>query len=135
MIHNNYWSRRSRRCHSKKTARIVDGINKGVKRSNICVPRTDCKSQINNTYVDNAKYLDAVMPMYNLINYSVNYLKTSRSSWQHYRDEPGEVDNAAIIDYKTFKSKVNIIGKNPNNNNAITKDVEVAVPLKYLSNF
>ena len=133
MIHNNYWSRRSRRCHSKKTARIVDGINKGVKRSNICVPRTDCKSQINNTYVDNAKYLDAVMPMYNLIKYSVNYLKTSWSSWQYYRDEPGEVDNAAIIDYKTFKSKVNMTGKN--HNNAITKDVEVAVPLKYLSNF
>ena len=31
--------------------------------------------------------LDAVMPMYNLLEYSKNYLKTSGSLWNYYRDE------------------------------------------------
>ena len=38
-----------------------------------CAPFTDCISGINNTQVDNAKYIDIVMPMYNLIEYSDNY--------------------------------------------------------------
>ena len=53
--------------------------------------------------------------------------------WQYYRDEPGEADNAAIADSKSFKSKVKIAGKNHDAGN--TKDVEIAVLLKYLSNF
>ena len=35
--------------------------------------------------------------------------------------------------FKSFKSKVKITGKTPNNGS--TKDVEIIVPLKYLSNF
>ena len=35
-----------------------------------CAPFTDCISEINNTHVDNAKYLYVVMPMYNLSDYS-----------------------------------------------------------------
>ena len=44
-----------------------------------CAPFTDCMREINNTQVDNAKDIDVVMPMNNLIEYSNNYLKTSRS--------------------------------------------------------
>ena len=33
--------------------------------------------------VDIAKYIDKVMPMYNLIEYSDNYLNTSGSFWQY----------------------------------------------------
>ena len=69
------------------------------------------------------------MPMYNLIEYSDNYSKTSGSLWQYYKDDP----NNNLTDFKSFKSKVKITGKNPNNGN--TKDVEIIVPLKYLSNF
>ena len=47
-----------------------------------CAPFTDCINEINNTQVDNAKEIDVVMPMYNLIEYSDNCLKTSRSLWQ-----------------------------------------------------
>ena len=36
------------------------------------MPFTDCVSEINNTQVDNAKYIDVVMQMYNLIEYSDN---------------------------------------------------------------
>ena len=36
-------------------------------------------SEINNTQIDNANYIDIVMPMYNLIEHGDNCLKTSRS--------------------------------------------------------
>ena len=41
-----------------------------------CAPLTDCISEINNTKVDNAKYIDIALPMYNLMEYSDNYSKT-----------------------------------------------------------
>ena len=40
-----------------------------------CAPFTNCISEINNTQIDNAEYIDIVMPMYNLIEYSDNYSK------------------------------------------------------------
>ena len=51
-----------------------------------CAPFTNCISEINNTQVDNAKDIDIVMPMYNLIEYSDNYAKASASSCQYYMD-------------------------------------------------
>ena len=101
---------------------------KGVSFKN-CAPFINCISEINNTQIDNAKDIDIVMPMYNLIEYSDNYAETSGSLWQYFRDEPD--DN--IEDSKSFKFKVKITGKTPNNNNV--KDVEIIVLLKYLSNF
>ena len=47
----------------------------------------NCKSGINNTEIDNAKDIDILMAMYNLVEYSDNYSKTSGSFWQYYRDE------------------------------------------------
>ena len=61
-------------------ARQADGRDKGVIFKN-CAPFTNCISEINNTQVDNAKDIDIVMPMYNLIEYSDNYAKTSGSLW------------------------------------------------------
>ena len=69
------------------------------------------------------------MPMYNLIEYSDNYSKTSESLWQYYRDESS--DN--LENSESFKFKIKITGKNPAVGNE--KDVEIMVPLKYLSNF
>ena len=98
-----------------------------------CAPFTDCNSEINNTQVDNAKVLDVVMPMCNLVEYRDNYQKTCGSFWQNYRDEPGEANYAAISDSKSFKSKLKIIGKHPERSNA--KDMKISVLLKYLNNF
>ena len=42
-------------------------------------PFADCISETNNTQVDSAKYIDRVMPMYNLIEHSEIYSKTSGS--------------------------------------------------------
>ena len=69
------------------------------------------------------------MPMYNSIECSDNYVKTSGSLWQYYRDEP----NNNLADSESVKFKVKITGKTPANDNE--KDVEIMVPLKYLSNF
>ena len=109
-------------------ARQADERDKGVIFKN-CAPFTNCMSEINNTQVDNAKGIDIVMPMYNLIEYSDNYVKTSGSLWQYYRDEPNNV----LANSESFKFKVKITGKTPADDNE--KDVEIMVPLKYLSNF
>ena len=69
------------------------------------------------------------MPMYNLIEYSDNYSKISGSLWQYYKDHP----NYDIADSESFKQKVKITGKTPADGN--TKNIEIIVPLKYLSNF
>ena len=48
-----------------------------------CAPFTNCRNEINNTQIDNAKDIDIVIPMYNLIEYSDNYAKTTGSLWQY----------------------------------------------------
>ena len=69
------------------------------------------------------------MPIYNLIEYSDNYSNTFESLWQYYRDEP----NDNLADSEPFKSTIKITGKNPADSNE--KEVQIMVPLKYLSNF
>ena len=71
-----------------------------------------CIRGINDTLVDNAKDSYIVMPMYNLIQYSDNYSKTSESLWQYCKGIPA-VNNGNIIEFNcanatdsfTFKSK------------------------------
>ena len=53
-----------------------------------CDPIINCKSEINNTEIDDAKDIDIVLPMYNLIESSDNYSKTSGSLWQYYKNKP-----------------------------------------------
>ena len=60
-------------------ARQADERDKGAAFKN-CAPFTNCISEIN-TQIDNAKDIDIIMPMYNLIEYSNNYAKTSGSLW------------------------------------------------------
>ena len=70
-------------------ARRADERDKGVTFKN-CAPFVKCISIINNTETDNDKDIDIVMPMYNLIEYSDNYSKTSGSLWQYYKDDPND---------------------------------------------
>ena len=83
-----------------------------------CAPFTNCISEINNTHIDIAKYIDTVMPTYNLVEYSNNYSKTSGSLWQYYRDEPFSDDNGDIADFPAnnknsalFKLKTKTAGR------------------------
>ena len=104
-----------------------------------CAPFTNCISEINNTQIDNAKDIDIVMPMYNLIKYSDNYAKTTGSLWQYCKDIPARnnANNAIIIFSEdnitdSFKFKVKFTGQTGDDG---TKDVAIMDPLKYLSNF
>ena len=65
------------------------------------------------------------MPMYNLIEYNDNYLKTSGILWQYYRDDP----NDSIKKSESFKFKVKITGKCPDADRK--KNFQIAGPLKY----
>ena len=80
------------------TAVAPSNRNKNVICKN-CVHFTDSISEANNTEIDHAKEIDAVTPMYNLIEYSDNYSKTSGSLWQYYRDKPVINNNGVIIDF------------------------------------
>ena len=62
------------------------------------------------------------MPMYNLIEYSNNYSKTSGNLWQYYKDE----SNDNLVNSESFKSKVKITGKTPAGGN--TKNVKIIKP-------
>ena len=57
-------------------------------------------SKINDTLINNAEDLDVVMPMYNLIEYSKNYRKTTGSLWNYYRDELTDDTNDSNIPNK-----------------------------------
>ena len=78
------------------------------------------------------------MPMYNIIEYSDNYAKTTGSLWQHCKDIPARNVNNEIIAFDvnnvtySFNFKAKITGQTGNDG---TKDVEIIVPLKDLSNF
>ena len=60
------------------------GEKKFVFKNN--APFMNCVSKINGVQIDNAEDLDVVMPMYNLLEYSKNYRKTTGSLWNYYRD-------------------------------------------------
>ena len=74
--------------------------NNGANKKEIlknCAPFTSWISRINNTQANDAQYIDVVLPMHNLIEYSDNYLKTSGILWQFYRDVPA-VDDDGVYD-------------------------------------
>ena len=103
-----------------------------------CAPFTDCMSEINNTHVDSAKDIDVLMLMYNLIEYSDNYSKRSGRLWQYCRETPAVNNSGVIIAFSAanvtdlFNFKGEIIGQTDDN---CTNNVEIIVPIKYLSNF
>ena len=104
-----------------------------------CAPFTNSISETNNTQVDNTKDIDFVMPMYNLIEYSDNYSKTSGSLWQYCKDIPAvDNNNNAIVNFAennltdSLNFTVKMTGHTGDDG---TNNVEIMVALKYLSNF
>ena len=77
--------------------------------------------------------------MYNLLEYSKNYRKTTGSLWNYYRDEPNSGINGginySIMGSKSFDYKANFIEDGVTHNNLTKNDVKIVVPLKYLNNF
>ena len=98
-------------------------------------PFRSCISKINNKFIGNAENLDIVMSMYNLLEYSDNYSKTSGNLLSYYRNEindsTNENNDGKICEIFEYKTK--IIEKTLIDNYIL--DAEVVVLLKYLSNF
>ena len=103
-------------------------------------PFINCISKINGVKIDNAEHLDVVMPMYNLLEYSKNYKKTTGSLWNYYRYEPS---NPLSSNSKSFKYKNNItrntynignVERGYDANKVGKNETEVVISLKYLSN-
>ena len=97
----------------------------------------DCRTEISDTFVDYADFINIAMHMYNLIEYSDNYSDTSGSLWGFKREE---IDNNANVtnddNAPSFKYKANLIGNTvADGANRKKENVKIAVPLKYLSNF
>ena len=115
--------------------------------------------KINGVLIENAEDLDIVMLMYNLIEYSKSYSKTSGTLWNCYRDKltdetnDNNSKNKNVINSKSFKYKRSITGNTYNVSRRIrnaagqainnpdysankegTKEVEMSVSLKYLNN-
>ena len=94
-------------------------------------PFINCISKINGAKIDNTEDLDVVMPIYNLLEYSKNYRKTTGSLWNYYRDKPS---NPLSSGSESFKYKTSITEKTPEDDGSLT-NAKVVIPLKYLSNF
>ena len=109
----------------------ANNINKKVIFKN-CTPFTNCISNIYNRQIDNAEYIDIVMPMYNLIEYSDNYSKTSGSLWQYCKEIPAVNNDGNIVNFNganatnSFNFKTKIAGQTSDNGR--TDNVEIMVP-------
>ena len=106
---------------------------------------TNCKPKINNLLIDNAEYLDIVIPMCNLLEYCKNYRKTTGRFWNYYRDEPNNPplndDEPPTINYnadpitnsESFKYKSSITGKKSNANQGTERgNTKIKKILKFL---
>ena len=127
-------------------------------------PFISCISKINNELIEDAEDLAIVMPIYNLLEYSKSYKKFIGSLYNYYRDELSDdadndnFGNIKVVNSEAFKYKNKIIGNtynvdstipNPDAaavnprianpyyvaNNSGKKNIELAIPLKYLGNF
>ena len=135
---------------------IVNGAENEIFRRNRPLilknnaPFVSCMTKINNEFIEDVYDLDIVMPMYNLLEYSKNYRKTIGSLYNYYRDElsddnnPNNFPNTNVVTSNTFKYKNKINGNTYNvaagaegydANRIGKKQIELAIPSKYLGNF
>ena len=113
-------------------------------------PFVSCITKINGELIEDANDLDIVIPMYNLLEYSKNYRKTIGSLYNYYRDElsndadDNNFGNIKVVNSNTFKYKNKITGNTYNVDAGVDgydinkngeKEIELAIPLKYLGNF
>ena len=98
--------------------------------------------KINSKLIEDAQDLDIVMPMYNLLYYSINFRKTTGSFWNYYRDVPKSGCNNnnrdsifyPIKDSESFNYKTKLVGKLPDRKNEL-ENKKIVVSLKHLSRF
>ena len=90
-------------------------------------PFINCISKINGVKTNNAEDLYVVMPMYNLLEYSKNYRKTTGSLWNYHRDEPSsstdDDDNIthSILNSESFDYKASFMENGVTHDNLTKK--------------
>ena len=94
-----------------KVADVAADTNVAFKN---CAPFTRCVIHINDEHVETAENLDIIMPMYNLIGYSDNYVDSSGSLYQFKRDESpindaGNPNNVALDNSTSFKYNASLL--------------------------
>ena len=110
-----------------------------------------CISKTNNVLVNNAEDFDIVLPMYNLLEYSRNNSMTSGSLWNCYRGQINDADfNESASNGNSFKYKTKLVEQTPERPpqlgnlgdtdqpaqpQILSLNVELAIPLKYISRF
>ena len=96
-----------------------------------CAPFKNFRTEINDTFVDYADFIDTAMPMYNLIEYNDNYSDTSGSLRGFKRDDI--TNNANMTNAENAPSKQSLITNTEID--GTKKGAKIDVPLKYLSIF
>ena len=98
----------------------------------------NCISKITGVLIDNTVDLDVIILMYNLLEYSKNYRKTTGSLWNYYRDEPNsgaeENINYSLKDSESFDYQTGI-AESVTAANLRKETVKIVRPLKHLSTF
>ena len=118
-----------------KIAVVGGGDNTKVAFKNYA-PFRKCRTEINETFIDQAEYINFTMPMYNVIEYNDNYSDTSGSLWQFKRDEIIGTINLTNNNYSSFKYISNLIGDtDADGSNRKKEGVKIVVSLTYLINF
>ena len=99
-----------------------------------CAPFKDCRTEINNMFVDYADFTNTAMSRYNLIEYSDNYSDSPGSLWGFKRDDVlNNVDATNDDNAPLFKYKASLITNTEADETK--REIKIAVPLKYMSNF
>ena len=90
--------------------RITRGNNNIKAAFKNCAPFKNCRTEINETFVDKTQHINIAMTIYNFIEYNDNYSDTSGRLWQFKRDEIEENADLTVDNSSSFKYKSNIIG-------------------------
>ena len=131
---------------------VVNGNQNTLVAFNNCSPFTRSLVNINDEHVETSDNIDAIIDLYNLIEYSHNYSDTTGTLLQYKRQEEnlnvaGNIDNVNANDSSSFRYKSNLlkglttgqVGANVNpdiaNARRLFLNAQIAVSLKYLSNF
>ena len=106
-------------------------------------PFFNCTLKFNNQLIEDAQDLDIVKPMYNLLNYSKNFRKTTGTFWNYYPDKPNSGYNNSnrdrifyrIRNSESFDYKTKLVGYLPAGNNVELDYIKFVIPLKNLNRF
>ena len=122
-----------------KIADLVANTNVAFKN---CASFTRCVTHINDEHVEIAENLDIIILMYNLIEYSDNYVDSSGRIYQFKKDESPMNDaenllNVALDNSTSFKYKASLLGQatDADGNDKSLKYTKTVVPVKHLSIF